>query len=292
MFHKVRERLGSAGLAVAIVALIVALSGGAYAATATNSAKKPAKGLTKAQVMALIKANPGPQGPQGLPGPSGGAGAKGDLGTPGSQGNKGDTGTSITLTPIGLGGPTSKCEGLGGATLKENAAPGAEKDICTGKKGIQGDKGDPGDPWSVGGVLPPGESETGAWAFTAADDDVEIAVPISFPIPLLGEPNEEALEADDVHFQSEGDFSTECPLPGSVTEPKAPVGKLCIFYNSFGGAPVNATFTRISKLNLFEEPGASNSGAILQFAFSGAGGELAHGNGSWAVTAAAPPPVP
>ena len=294
MFHKVRERLGSAGLAVAIVALIVALSGGAYAATATNSAKKPAKGLTKAQVIALIKANSeaGPPGSPGALGPAGGAGTKGDQGAPGGKGDpgpKGDTGTSVNLTPIAVG--AGKCSGRGGATLKENASPGAEKDICTGEKGTQGDKGDPGDPWSVGDVLPPGESEAGAWAFTAADDDDEIAVPISFTIPLAGEPTEEEFEEDDVHYQGDADFATACPAAG-VTEPKAPPGKLCVFYNPFGGAPVNATFTRISKLNLFEESGVSNSGAIVQFAFSGAAGELAHGNGSWAVTAAVPPPAP
>jgi hypothetical protein len=289
MFHKVREKLGSAGLAVAIVALVVALSGGAYAATATNSAKKPAKGLTKAQVIALIKANPGPAGSPGPVGPVGGPGAQGDRGLKGDTGDAGDTGTSINLTPIAIG--AGKCTGRGGATLKESASPGAEKDICNGEKGLQGDKGDPGDPWSVGGVLPAGATETGAWAFTAADDDAEIAVPISFAIPLAGEPTEEELAEDDVHYQGEAGFATACPA-GSVGEPKAPSGKLCVFYNSFGGAPVNATFTRIGKLNLLEEPGASSAGAVVQFAFSGTAGELARGSGSWAVTAAAPPPVP
>jgi len=291
MFHKVRERLGSAGLAVAIVALIVALSGGAYAATATDSAKKPAKGLTKAQVIALIKANskPGQPGQPGPPGPAGGAGSKGDQGIQGpkgDKGDKGDVGTGINLIPIGIGGPASKCAGRGGATLKENTAPGAEKDICTGEKGIQGDKGDPGDPWSVGGKLPPGESETGAWAFSAAEDEDEIFVPISFTIPLAGE-----LAEGDVHFQSESDFETECPLPASVTEPEAPPGKLCVFAFPFSPV-VNATFTRISKLNFSNEPGASGAGAVVQFAFSGAVGDLAQGNGSWAVTAPLPPPAP
>lgn len=294
MFHKVRERLGSAGLVVAILALIVALGGGAVAAT--QSAKK-SKPLTKAQVIALIKANakagppgsPGQTGAIGATGPKGDQGLKGDIGGQGPKGDKGDKGTGINLTPIAVG--AGKCSGRGGATLKEDTAPGAEKDICTGEKGEKGEKGDPGDPWSVGGVLPPGKSETGAWAFTAADDDTEIFVPISFTIQLAGEPTEEEFGQDDVHYQDDVGFGTACPA-ASVTEPKAPPGKLCVFYNSFGGAPLNATFTRIGKLNLFEEPGVSNAGAIIQFAFSGAAGELAHGNGSWAVTAAAPPPGP
>ena len=72
---------------------------------------------------------------------------------------------------------------------------------------------------------------------------------------------------------------TTCAPKGMLTSPplvqrpasqnRKPPRKLCVFYNPFGGAPVNATFTRISKLNLFEESGVSNSGAIMQFAFGG-----------------------
>jgi len=290
MLEKVRERLGGAGLVVAVLALIVALGGGAYAATATQSAKKSSK-LTSAQVkqvIALIKANaksvPGPQGPPGNPGAAGAkgdTGAKGDKGDKGDQGDngaKGDKGTGINLTPISVG--AGLCGGRGGATLKEDAPPEASKDICTGEKGAQGIQGPPGAPWPGGGVLPPGESETGAWAFSAADDDDEIIVPISFTIPLAGE-----LSAGDVHFLSDADFATECPT-GSVTEPEAPPGKLCVFYSTFGGAPVNATFTRISQLAQVESEGASPAGATVQFAFSGAAGELANGVGSWALTAA------
>ncbi len=84
MFSAIQRQFGTAGLAVAIVALVAALGGGAYAAA--GGAKS--KGLTKAQVLALIKKNtaPGPVGPPGPQGPSGSQGAKGDAGSTGPAG--------------------------------------------------------------------------------------------------------------------------------------------------------------------------------------------------------------
>ena len=55
MLQRIRNQIGTAGLVVAIVALVAALGGGAYAATHPATASK-AKPLTKAQVLALIKA--------------------------------------------------------------------------------------------------------------------------------------------------------------------------------------------------------------------------------------------
>lgn len=59
-----------------------------------------------------------------------------------------------------------------------------------------------GDSWTVGGTLPAGAAETGAWAFNATDAGTEIT-PISFTIPL----SEEIGEAH-VHFFGETGFST------------------------------------------------------------------------------------
>ena len=147
MFHKVRERLGSASLAVAIVALIVALRA-AYAATATNSAKSqprtdqsPGHRLDQGQFEGWPSRIAGSSRPGRRSGTKETREPQEAKATPGPEG---DTGTSVNLTPIAVG--AGKCSGRGGATLKENASPGAEKDICTGEKGTQGDKGDPSDP--------------------------------------------------------------------------------------------------------------------------------------------------
>lgn len=248
MFHKVRDRLGSAGLVVAVLALIVALSGGAFAAT--QSAKK-AKPLTKAQIIALIKAHPGPTGPAGANGANGQAGAPGKDGLQGKEGAKGPTG------PTGAAGST----GTTGAT----GATGP-----TGATGATGATGSTGSPWTPDSQLPVGATETGTWAFNATEDDAEVVAPISFPIQT------KLLAEGETHFQSQGDFTTTCK--GTATEPSAPSGHLCVYYNPLK-PPVNATFEFFTD-STFQEFGAGVAGSLMHFTMSGAG----YGFGTWAVT--------
>jgi hypothetical protein len=90
MIARMHSRLGTAGLIIAVMALVAALCGAAFAAG----------GLTKPQekrVKQLVKkySKPGPQGPaglQGAQGPKGDPGAKGDPGTPGTPGAPGEPG--------------------------------------------------------------------------------------------------------------------------------------------------------------------------------------------------------
>ena len=140
MFHKVRERLGTAGLVVAVLALTVALSGGAFAAT-QSAKKKSSKGLTKAQVLALIKANAtsGPTGATGATGAQGAPGAKGDPGAPGGAGAPGANGKSVKLTTIAP--LTTKCTERGGVTAEVEGLPATAKDICNGATGAPGAPG-------------------------------------------------------------------------------------------------------------------------------------------------------
>lgn len=180
----------------------------------------------------------------------------------------------------------AKCSERGGVTAEVEGVAGTAKDICNGVKGDKGDKGDQGvagEPWTPESQLPPGATETGTWAFSASDAETEIWVPISFTVPLP-----EELEEEHVHYQTDPDFTTKCPLPGSVTEPHAPAGELCVYTSTVtsgvSGQPVNATFQSITQV-AFVFPGASPSGAVLHFEFTGAAGTLAHGSGSWAVTA-------
>lgn len=96
MFRRIHDKLGTAGLVVAVVALVAALTGAAFAAG----------GLTKKQekrVIAIAKkyaGKPGPPGPAGPQGPAGSPGAKGDAGS------KGDTGAPGPKGPTGATGPT------------------------------------------------------------------------------------------------------------------------------------------------------------------------------------------
>lgn len=96
MISKLRERFGTAGLIVAIVALVLALTGGAFAATGGLNAKQ------KKEVKKIAKRfqGSGPQGPQGPPGPVGArgeTGATGPAGAPGAQGGIGPQGPAGPL---------------------------------------------------------------------------------------------------------------------------------------------------------------------------------------------------
>jgi hypothetical protein len=96
MFTKLREPFGTAGLLVAIVALVFALAGGAYAASGGLTGKQ------KTEVTKIAKqyaGKPGPAGSQGAnggAGPQGSAGLKGDNGAPGANGANGANGTNGT----------------------------------------------------------------------------------------------------------------------------------------------------------------------------------------------------
>jgi Collagen triple helix repeat (20 copies) len=150
MISRIHQKLGTAGFIISIVALVAALGGGAYAASAKlNSTQK--KEVTKiAQTEA--KKFAGKTGATGPAGPAGAAGAKGDTGPKGDTGAQGDPGT-----------------------------PGA-----AGAPGAPGAAGKEGSPWTAGGTLPSGKTETGVWSFgyTPAGGTSEQFVPISFPIQL------------------------------------------------------------------------------------------------------------
>lgn len=88
MLTRLRDQVGTAGLVVAIVALVVALGGGAYAAS------KGLNSTQKKEVKKIAKSfqGTGPQGAAGPAGAPGAAGAKGDTGAAGVQGKEGPQG--------------------------------------------------------------------------------------------------------------------------------------------------------------------------------------------------------
>jgi hypothetical protein len=101
MLSRIQSKLGPAGLVVAVVALVAALTGAAFAAG----------GLTKQQekqVKKIAKKYAGKRGPAGPQGPAGLQGPKGDQGAKGDQGLKGDTGSPGTP---GAPGKDAACTG-------------------------------------------------------------------------------------------------------------------------------------------------------------------------------------
>jgi hypothetical protein len=92
------QKLGTAGFVVAIVALVVALTGAAFAAGGlTKQQEKQVKKIAK-----KYAGKPGPPGKQGAPGAQGSKGDKGDPGAPGKDGANGTNGTNGTNGEDGM----------------------------------------------------------------------------------------------------------------------------------------------------------------------------------------------
>jgi hypothetical protein len=287
MFSAMRRRLHfSPATVVAGLALVFAMSGGAYAAkkyliTSTKqispSVLKALQG--KAGVAGAVGA-PGAAGAQGPAGPAGPAGPKGETGSSGKEGKQGEpgkagkdgvTGKSVEGVAIAPGDPG--CEGRGGV---EYAIEGSteSKEVCTGKEGS---------PWTAGGTLPPGATETGAWSFNASEassiapgapmgngKNHTVFVPISFSVPLSAPITESAK----IHFVGETGDGVNCK--GTVKEPKALPGQLCIYWAEYENAEFNSV-----RSTEYISPGTSKAGAFIQFEEVKDG---ANGAGSWAVT--------
>ena len=152
MFSAIRSRITYVNV-VATLVLVFAMTGGALAA------KKYLITSTKQISPSVLKSLQGKAGPVGANGAQGPAGPAGPAGSGGAG-------------PVGPNGA--------------DGAPGAKGEAGPkGATGTVGAKGANGSPWSVGGTLPSGSAETGAWAYgdvTEAGNTMNI--PISFDIPL------------------------------------------------------------------------------------------------------------
>lgn len=199
MFHRLREPFGKAGLIVAIVALVSALVGGAYAADNLGGDGSKATASAKGK-----KGPRGPKGPAGPKGDTGPAGSKGDTGATGAQGPKGDTG------PIGPIGPQ-------------------------GPKGDDGDPGEPGEPGvcSEGNnecVMPQGSTLTGSWGLGQTAPNIGIATAtISFPLKYPGAKPTLYYVKGEGESEAEEQTREEKCGGGTADAPTAEPGFLCIY---------------------------------------------------------------
>ena len=247
MFSSLRERFGTAGLVVAVIALIAAIGGTAIAAGGlTGQQKKEVKKIAK-----KFAGKPGATGPQGPAGPAGPAGPKGDTGAPGAPGAPGKDGKNGTNGTNGTDGEDGACS---------DANP-----EC---------------------VLPSGATATGAWAFGAvAPNNAAVQrVPISFPMRLEEAPEVHVLSKNGeekifVEFNEEKgeqiyDFVEVPECPGTVQEPTADPGVLCLYTHEEG----NVAFAGQDPLT----NAAFATGAVVGFKPSGPSQSAA---GTWAVTA-------
>jgi hypothetical protein len=251
MFSALRKRLHvSPTTVIATLALVFAMTGGAYAAS------KYVINSTKQINPKVLKSLKGANGKNGLAGPVGPAGAAG----------------AGTAGPAGPQGPAG--------------AAGAKGE--TGTAGTPGSKGEKGEKGTTGFTehLPSGKTETGIWAFgPSKQPGATPFLPIaSFPIPLAA-----PLDASHVHFiNSEGEEETglgEHQQPsiagaclGTPAEPTATSGNLCIYTSAL----LNAESANIAIINPAGSEGAGTMGAYEEFIL---GAEPEEGRGTWAVTA-------
>jgi collagen triple helix repeat protein len=277
--RRLKEPFGKAGLTVAVIALVFAMLGGAYAASNSSGG---GKATASAKAKQGKQGKPGKTGPQGPAGPAGAPGAKGDKGdtgaagangtngTNGTPGAPGTPGTSVTNTAV----PTTSatCNHQGGAEFKVGA--GTPTTACNGETGFTE-------------TLPSGKTETGTWNADFVGVTVETDPPLSiatfsFPIPLAS--TGEASFFNQQETEEEEFGTSECA--GSVAAPSAPPGRLCVY-------TAHEKISNASGPLIVLTPGATGLG----FAKSGAilGGMHFEGTpeapaeiqfvGTWAVTA-------
>jgi hypothetical protein len=258
MFQRIRRHI-TPSTAIAFLALVFAFTGGAFAAGShSNGAGLKATASSTLASVAKSKAKPkakaGPRGPAGPTGAKGAVGAAGSAGPAGAAGAKGESGAP----------------GAKGETGPAGAAG------AVGATGPAGAKGTPG-AIHPGETLPSNASETGAWSIgitpTGTFHGEPLSVPLSFTIPLSA-----PLDASHVHYVEKGETAPVGCTGGTVADPTAEPGNLCVY----AASDLFLLFDAIEQAaSPTEEAGASTTGALLLFK----GEEEASARGSWAVTA-------
>ena len=213
MVRGVCSRLTYANV-VATLAMVFAMSGGAYAASKylIVSTKQ-----IKPSVLKQLQGKAGTTGPAGAPGATGSAGpvgptgAKGADGANGTNGAPGTNGTSVTSSVEKAG---ANCKAGGSKFVAASGTTYA----CNGENGS---------PWTAGGTLPPGASETGVWSLTGGGDG-ETYVPMSFPVRLA-----QPLSSSQVHYVPENGGGV---CKGTAENPTAPSENLCVYQHELNNA--------------------------------------------------------
>ena len=248
MISRIHEKLGTAGFVISIIALFAALGGGAYAASGGLTGKQKKEVVKIAQTEAKKYGKTGPVGPAGPTGPAGSKGApgateKGEKGDSGNPGRNGEDGACSENNP--------SCILPSGATLT-----GDWSFVARGAETFETEVG--------------GTTTTHTLGVTGAY--LEINFPLSVPSLSDGSTPPASKFDPEQNYIGAGDPSTsECP--GTVHEPEAAPGHVCVYAQSEGGVtglPANFTMN-------------PQGGLILEMHLES--GAEAFGYGSWAVTA-------
>lgn len=266
---------------IALVALVFAMTGGAYAVTGGGGGKAGSRASAQIAKKAKSKALRGPRGPEGpagkegKQGPAGPAGPQGAVGANGKDGTNGTDGTGAT-TKAFTGVKTLGSEKCPNGGLEVTSVSGTAL-VCNGTNGQTG----------FTKTLEKGDTETGSWEAQIPAKVAEqhsVMAPISFPIPL-----ETAVPATDVVYVGPGNTTHETECPGTVGEPAAEAGHLCVYASTEEGLKPYTLEGSIhdpalnGEDSFGGEAGAGSTGALLILLPSGS--ESGYAYGTWAVTA-------
>jgi Collagen triple helix repeat (20 copies) len=310
MLSALRKRLHlSPATVIASLALVFAMTGGAYAASKylITSTKQISPKVLKA-----LKGKTGPAGAAGLAGapgangPAGPAGPTGPTGT-GTEGKQGETGKTGETGKPGKNGES--------VTSKEVAAPACTNkeggsEFTAGKTTTFACNGKEGSPWTLGGTLPKGKTLAGMWAagglaecayptcasFGYIQTGVSLALPLAFAPTriVIAKVEGEKLAEKEWHAGSgelcegkSGSELTTCEAkyellakecPGTSNEPQAAEGDLCVFVSE------ESNLIGTPELGVLLGPVNQHTYGFKVFAFSKEKGAMAM-TGSWAATA-------
>ncbi len=259
MLSTLRTRFGIPGV-ISVIALVFAMFGGAYAASSSSDGGKATASAKAKKGPRGPKGPKGPKGDMGSAGPQGPAGAKGDTGSAGANGKDGTNGTSTEATSFAGAKTVGSVTCTEGGVVVKSAKP--ETAICNGKKGENGQTG-------FTDTLPSGKTLYGTWAVNGTTDTSPNIVPISFGIPLGITPTITLVKSGE---------SGVAGCPGTVSEPKAEAGSLCVYEDSESDLAATADY---------QGAVAYAGGASLLFVRKSETSALipTYGFGTWAVTA-------
>jgi hypothetical protein len=245
--RSIREPFGKAGLTVAILALVLAMVGGAWAAAGLT-------GKQKKQVIKIAKKY------AGKPGAVGANGTNGTNGTEGKEGKEGAKGKSVALGAAG-----ANCTTPNGTSVEVEGS-GTKQYVCNGKNGTTG----------YTEFLPKGKTETGSYSAISTSTTKAVIFSISFPIPLEAK----ITETHFVTYEDQHNNTIPAGCSGTAQEPQASPGNLCVFSNEAFTEPFNSppVITPAGTLS----SGAGTTGVVGLGETKNAEEPIA---GTWAVTA-------
>jgi Collagen triple helix repeat (20 copies) len=265
MFSALRKHI-SPTTVVAFLALVFAMTGGAFAASSgsgggSSPGARASASVTPTATAAKSKAKPktkaGPRGPAGPAGKNGATGATGPVGAAGSQG------------PAGAAGAKG-----------ETGAPGA-----AGVAGAAGATGPTGPEGSFNTTLPKGKTLKGDWSITQTLPGTGLiggatSTAVSFGIPLEAAPT--------VIYIKENE-ATPSGCTGNAEDPGAEPGNLCVFTGSednISQVSVCPTSESVNAwVNCVSGGGRKADPSGFAVALFDAQAGLVTLNGTWAVTA-------